>query len=367
MTDRVLRYAGHAVQSVVHVRRGSLATLGARVRSAAPGRAAVLVTDRRVHALHGAAAIRSLRRAGFTVELAIVPRGERAKLPRPLARLWDAFAAAGLERTGVVIALGGGVVGDLAGFAAATWMRGVAWYGVPTTLVAQVDSSIGGKTGIDLAAGKNLAGAFHHPAGVLVDPDLLVTLPARDYRSGLAEVVKVAFATDARMFRALERAAAQLAARDPDAVFRAVRAALAAKARVVTADEREREGGVRTALNFGHTLGHALESATGHRRWRHGEAVAIGMRVAAELSVRAAGLDPGARARLEALLDRLRLPAGLARCPVRRLELAMRMDKKRANGEVRWVLTPRLGHASVPRLISARMVRAALLDAGAAA
>jgi 3-dehydroquinate synthase len=246
-------------------------------------------------------------------------------------------------------------------------MRGVPWYGVPTTVVAQVDSSIGGKTGIDLAAGKNLAGAFHHPAGVLVDPELLGTLPDREFRAGLAEVAKIGFATDAVLFRMLERAAAKIAAREPDATFHAVRAALAAKIRVVQADEREREGGPRTALNFGHTLGHALETAADYRGLRHGEAVAIGMRFVTAFSERFAGLDPDARARLEALLDRWRLPRCIPGLPVARIERAMRLDKKRSDSRVRWVLTPRLGHASVPRLISARVVRTALLEAGATA
>ncbi len=365
MFERVLRYPARPVRSVVHAGRGALSTLGSRVRRVTTARRAILLTDPHVDALHGDAARRALRRAGFTIDTVRAPRGERAKQPEPLARVWRAFAAVGLGRDDVVVALGGGVIGDLAGFAAATWMRGVAWYGVPTTVVAQVDSSIGGKTGIDLPSGKNLVGAFHHPVGVLVDPELLATLPAREFHAGLAEVAKVGFATDAALFRMLERDAAPIAAREPDATFRAVRAALAAKMRVVQADERERAGGPRTALNFGHTVGHALESAAGFRGLRHGEAVAIGMRFAAALSVRFAGLAPETRARLETLLDHWRLPRRIPGLSVDAIERALRLDKKGTASRTRWVLTPRLGHASVPRLISTRVVRTALLEAGA--
>lgn len=363
--DLLLKYPPRRLTCAIRIRGGALTTLGPWVRTLTGARRAALVTDCRVDALHGDVARRSLARAGIAAETLLVPRGERAKRPRELARLWDAFAALGFERGDVVVALGGGVVGDLAGFAAATWMRGVAWMAVPSTVVAQVDSSVGGKTGVDLVAGKNLAGAFHHPAGVLVDPDLLRTLPLREYRSGMAEVVKTGFAVDAGLFRSLERDARALGAREPFALERAVRASIRAKARIVCRDEREREGGVRTALNFGHTLAHALESALDYRGPRHGEAVAIGMRVAARLSQSHAGLDPGARRRLEALLDAWRLPERIPSVPVERLLEAMAHDKKRRDARVRWVLTPRLGHASVPRLIPARAVRAALFEAGA--
>ncbi len=349
----------------MRIRRGSLASLGVWVRSLAGIRRVALVTDARVDQLHGDAARKALARAGISCDTLIVPRGERAKRPREVARLWDAFASMGLERGDGVVALGGGVVGDLAGFAAATWMRGITWIAVPSTVVAQVDSSVGGKTGVDLVAGKNLAGAFHHPAGVLVDPDLLQTLTPREYRAGMAEVVKTGFAVDAALFRAIERDGEALIARDPAALERAVRGSIRAKAGIVRRDEREREGGVRTALNFGHTLGHAIESALGYSGPRHGEAVAIGMRVAARLSQKHAGLDDAARARLEALLDSWRLPARIPGVPVADLFAAMAHDKKRRDARVRWVLTPRLGHASVPRLIPAGAVRAALIEAGA--
>jgi len=363
--DLVLRFPGPPVVSRVRVRRGSLDRLGAFARSVTGARRAALVTDRRVGRLHGRRALAALARAGVTARLVVVPAGERSKSPARLAALWDAFAGFDLDRQGLVVALGGGVVGDLAGFAAATWLRGVDWIGVPTTVIAQVDSALGGKTGIDLDAGKNLVGAFHQPSGVLVDPDLLATLPARHRRAGLAEVVKTGFAVDAALFRRTERDAAALAAGEPAAIERAVRGALTAKARVVQRDPREREGGGRAALNFGHTLGHAIEAARGYRGVFHGEAVAIGLRAAAALSTRLAGLDSRAARRLERLLDGLGLPRRIPPIRVARLLRAMRQDKKRRGGRVRWSLTTRVGHASVPQPIADHVVRSTLIAFGA--
>jgi len=277
--------------------------------------------------------------------------------------LWARLSALGLSRRDAIVALGGGAVGDLAGFVAATWLRGVAWVCAPTTVLAQVDSSVGGKTAIDLDAGKNLAGAYHPPVGVLVDPETLRTLPPRQRRAGLAEVVKTGMAVDAALFQWLERAADALAAGETDALAGAIARSLRAKARIVARDERD--AGPRTALNFGHTLGHALEAARGYRGPLHGEAVAVGMRVAAALSVEVAGLDSKDQARLGALLDHFSLPRHMPKTPVARLIERMEHDKKADARGVRWVLTPRVGHASVPRLIPRRLVRAALLEAGA--
>jgi len=363
--DLLLDFPAHRARSRIRIARGALAKLGAFTRETTQASHVLLVTDARVGALHGAAAERSLRAAGLAVDRVRVPRGEPAKRASVLAKLWDALAAAALGRDGAVVALGGGVVGDLAGFAAATWLRGVPWIAVPTTVLAQVDASVGGKTAIDLASGKNLVGAYHQPAGVLVDSDTLSTLPLRQRRSGLAEVVKTGFAVDRSLWDWLEGELDALAAGQPAALEQAVACSIRAKARVVTADERERQGGGRTALNFGHTLGHAIEASLGYRRLLHGEAVAIGMRAAAWLSVRAAGLAPESQVRLEAALDHLGLPVRMPPIGSARLLQAMRRDKKRARGEVRWVLTPRIGDASVPRAVESRLVRAALAHAGA--
>ncbi len=350
--------------SRLHLAPGALEALGPLTLRATGAARVVVVSDARVAELHGGRALRSLRRAGLAADLVLVPRGERAKRPDVVLRLWGLLSTLGLSRRDAIVALGGGAVGDLTGFAAATWLRGVAWVCVPTTLLAQVDSSVGGKTGIDLGAGKNLVGAFHQPVLVVTDPDVLATLPPRQRRAGLAELVKMGMAVDARLFRRLERYAGPLAAGDAAALASAVRAGVAAKARVVRRDEREREGGVRTALNFGHTLGHAIEAARGFRGILHGEAVAIGMRAAARLSEQRDGLASSHRARLDALLDSLRLPRAMPPTAVGRLHQAMRLDKKRA-GVVRWVLTPRIGHASVPRPIERRLVEAVMLEVGA--
>jgi len=365
VADLVLAYPAVRAASRVRIAPGSLDRLGAFARSVTGASRVALVTDTHVGPLWGARASRALRRADLRVVTLIVPAGERSKRAAVLARLWDDFARAGLGRGDAVVALGGGVVGDLAGFAAATWLRGVPWVCVPTTLLAQVDSSVGGKTAIDLGAGKNLAGAFHQPAGVLVDPATLSTLPPRHVRAGLAEVLKTGFATDAALFAWCERHADELSAGDPAALAGAVTRTLRAKARVVMADEREREGGGRTALNFGHTLGHAIEAARGYRGLLHGEAVAIGMRAAAELSERAGGLARGERVRLEAMLDHVGLPVRMPPTPLRALLAAMASDKKRSGSGVRWVLTPRIGLASVPRAVPNSLVRAALRRAGA--
>jgi 3-dehydroquinate synthase len=362
--DLRIRYPARRASSRVHIARGALDSLGTLTRRVTGAARVALVTDARVARLHGARALRSLRQAGVAADLVLVPRGERAKRPDVALRLWRRLAALGLARRDAVVALGGGALGDLAGFAAATWLRGVAWVCVPTTVLAQVDSSVGGKTGVDLAAGKNLVGAFHQPDLVVTDPGTLGTLPARQRRAGLAEVVKMGMAVDARLFRRLERDARRLAAGDPASLAAAVRAGVAAKARIVRRDEREREGGVRSALNFGHTLGHAIEAALGYRGVLHGEAIAIGMRAAARLSERVAGLRSSDRARLDALLDALRLPRSMPPIALARLHAAMRHDKKRAR-VVRWVLTPRMGHASVPRPIDLRLVEAAMLEVGA--
>ena len=365
--DLLLRYPGVAARSRVHVERGGLARLGAFTRAVTGARRVVVVSDAHVAALYAARALRALRRAGVAADLVRVPAGERTKSPTRLAALWLALAGHGLARRDALVALGGGVVGDLAGFAAATYLRGVPWVCAPTTVLAQVDSSVGGKTGVDLAAGKNLVGAFHQPAGVLVDPDTLATLPARQRRAGLAEVVKAGMAADASLFRWTESRAERLASGRPDALAEAVARAIRVKARIVMADEREREGGRRTALNYGHTLAHAIEAARAYRGPLHGEAVAIGMRAAAALSVEIAGLPEAARARQNALLDRLGLPRQMPATPLARLLAAIAHDKKRAARGARWVLTTRVGHASVPRLISGRLVRSALLQAGAEA
>lgn len=306
--------------------------------------AALLVSDTNVAPLYAAAVEASLRAAGIRVRTTVIPAGEASKSPDQLLALYRAAIAAELDRSSFVAALGGGVVGDLAGFAAGTFLRGVRYVQIPTSLLAMVDSSVGGKTGIDLPEGKNLVGVFHQPSFVVADLDTLHTLPADELRSGLAEVVKYGAIRDAAFFAELERNAAALLARSPELWERAVAASCRHKADVVARDERE--GGLRAILNFGHTLGHALEAATGYRRWRHGEAVALGMVFATWLSVRQAGLAPAEHERLRALLASLALPVcAPGDVAWEDVSAAMRRDKKARGGAPRFVLLERIGRA----------------------
>jgi len=362
-----LRVRAAASTSIVRIDRGALARTGRLARSAGlePGPCAV-VSDRRVARLYGRALERSLRAAGFhPITRVIVPPGERSKSLARVAALYEAFARAGLERGRPVFALGGGVVGDLAGFAAATWLRGVPLVMVPTSLLAQVDSSVGGKVGVDLPRGKNLVGAFHQPRLVVIDPDVLATLPARHVRAGLAEAAKVGWALDAPLARLLERTADAALAGDSSALLAVIGRAVRAKARVVSADERDR--GARQLLNYGHTAGHALEALGGYRTWIHGEAVALGMAIAARLAVRRGLLSAADADRQVELLARLGFPPAaraLRRVSARKLWNAMQLDKKRSAGSLRFVLTERMGVASFGHRVGRAEVIAALQDAG---
>jgi len=301
----------------------------------------------------------ALQRAGAAAPLdVLVDDGEQAKSWGALERVFDALLGARVGRDGVIVALGGGVVGDLAGFAAAVYQRGIPLIQVPTTLLAQVDSSVGGKTAINHARGKNMIGAFHQPAAVIADVGALATLPEREVRAGAAEVIKHGFALDAALVEWLEANLEALLAREPEALTHAVRRSCELKAAVVAADERE--SGQRAVLNLGHTFGHAIEAGAGYGAWLHGEAVAAGMVMAAELSVRAGLLPATDAARLRALLQRAGLPVvGPALATERYLEL-MAGDKKAAGGRVRFVLLEAVGRAVVRGDLDERLVRAAI-------
>jgi len=273
-----------------------------------------------------------------TVEL---PDGEEYKTIETANLVLDALVGGGANRDTTVIALGGGVVGDIAGFAAACYMRGVAFIQVPTTLLAQVDSSVGGKTGVNHPQGKNLIGAFHQPQIVLIDTSTLATLPARELRAGLAEVIKYGVITDAGFFAWLEDNVAALLDLDPDAVAYAVQRSCELKAEIVAEDERE--AGRRALLNFGHTFGHAIEHCLGYGQWLHGEAVAAGMMMAAKLS----GIDGGDVKRLQNLLESARLPTKPPAIGAQAMLDAMGMDKKVLRKQLRFVLLGELGSAHV--------------------
>ncbi|MFA5204385.1 MAG: 3-dehydroquinate synthase [Lentisphaeria bacterium] len=336
----------------------------AALRDAVAGRRCLLVADSTVAPLHAAALRQALEAAGAAAcETASFPAGEGSKTLDTLAALYRAAARFGLDRGGVAVALGGGVAGDLAGFFAATWMRGIAFVQAPTSLLALVDSSVGGKTGVDLPEGKNLVGAFHQPRLVLGDLAWLDTLPACELRNGLAEVVKYGAGLDAAFFAELERDADALLAREPAVLERVVARCCAIKAAVVAADEHEGEGGRRALLNYGHTFGHAVETLTGYAGFRHGEAVAVGMVLAATLAARLGRCPPELPARTAALLARLGLPTRLPADPAVTPEAmiaVMGRDKKTRAGRLRLVLPGALGETALVPLDDLAALRAAL-------
>ena len=320
---------------------GALSCIGPELSALGVGRRAILVSDRGILALHGDAVRASLTGAGFEVAEFLVPEGEAAKQLRVAERAWDAFVAARLDRTGTVVALGGGAVGDVAGFAAATYMRGVNFVQVPTTLLGQVDASSGGKTAIDHPTAKNLIGAFHQPRLVVVDTVTLRTLPDRDYRSGLAEVIKHGIVLDPDYFADLERNIAPLLARDEATLARVVAGSCRIKGAVVERDETD--GDMRNVLNYGHTIGHAVEAATGYARWTHGEAVALGIAAEARIATRLGVASGDTEARQVSLLAAAGLPVkGSGAAPAAVLD-ALGRDKKAKNGRVPIVLAPEIG------------------------
>ena len=333
----LFRVEGMGAGYDVHILSGGLADLGAALRERGLGGPLALVSDENVARFHLDPALASLHRAGYTVQSIVLPPGEANKNIAAVIRLWELFLTAGLERGSAVLALGGGVVGDLAGFAASAFLRGVRWVALPTSLLAMVDASLGGKTGVDLPQGKNLVGAFHPPSLVLADPHLLRTLPETELRNGLAEVLKHGLLGDPELF---ERCSQGWSAVRTD-LERIVRQAVAVKVRVIQEDPYER--GARASLNLGHTLGHALEQASDYRL-RHGEAVAIGISAAAWLAERLGLAQSGLAGRIDAALVGLglptRIPPGLDRD---RIRLGMGLDKKRAAGRLRLVLPQDIG------------------------
>lgn len=302
-----------------------------------------VVTDEKVAPLHGARIIAALRKAGFEPITVTVPSGEPAKCLEWVAACYRAFCRHRLERQSFVVALGGGVVGDLAGFAAATYLRGISLVQLPTTLLAQVDSAVGGKTGVNLPDGKNLIGAFHQPRLVMSDLATLDSLPEREFRSGIAEVIKYGIIRDPALIEQLEREMDRLLAREEAALGAFVARSCELKAEVVGQDETE--GGLRAILNFGHTIGHALEAISGYGQYLHGEAIAIGQVAAARISAELLGLPEREIERLRTLFERAGLPTSvrLTAAQKRRLRSAMLLDKKVSNGEIRFVLAERIG------------------------
>jgi len=336
---------GRAYEIVIQ--RGALDQAGAACRRALPRAGSLfVVTDSNVAPLYGDRLLDSLSRQGFRTALCTVPAGEPSKCAGQLSRLWEEMMDFGLTRTDGVVALGGGVVGDLAGFAAATILRGVDFVQIPTTLLAQVDSSVGGKVAVDLKAGKNLAGAFWQPKLVLMDPDALDTLPLPVFMAGMAEVVKYGCIADGEFFAFLEArtSRAQLMAEMEQVLY----TCCDLKRQAVAADERD-VAGPRMLLNFGHTLGHAYELAGHYERWSHGEAVAAGMCAAARLGVQLGVTPSGVPERVEALCAALGLPTAIP-CTMEEYTAAVGLDKKGAGDSIALILLEALGKAVIHRM-----------------
>jgi 3-dehydroquinate synthase len=337
-----------------------LAELGRYCAALSLGRRCAIISDKNVAPIYAAKAVASLRQAGFDPLLITVQAGESSKNLKMFQSCCDRLARHRLERTSFIVALGGGVVGDLAGFVAAAYLRGIAFVQVPTTLLAQVDSSVGGKVGVNLAAGKNLVGAFHQPRLVLCDLASLRTLPVREFRAGLAEVIKYGIISDQSLFERLERDLPLLLRRNPEVLAGVVARCCEIKADIVRQDETET--GLRAILNFGHTIGHAIEAVAGYGKYLHGEAIAIGQVAAAQLSVRSTGLPAEDAARIQRWLARAGLPVAITLSPRRQTALieAMRLDKKVSDGQIRFVLARRLGQVEPGHKVPPEWVREVL-------
>ncbi|MEW6542031.1 MAG: 3-dehydroquinate synthase [Nitrospirota bacterium] len=330
------------------IKAGLLEETGARLRALGLSGKVAVVTDRTVARLYAPDVVRSLKRAGYETRTVVVPAGERAKTLRWVSSVLDGLVRGKFERQSVLLALGGGVVGDLAGFAAAIFVRGIPFVQAPTTLVSQVDSSVGGKTGVNHPLGKNLIGAFHQPRLVLIDPATLRTLPAREWVAGLAEVIKYGVIEDETFFAYLERHMEGLLKVEEEPVAHVITRSCQIKAAVVAEDERE--SGRRRVLNYGHTIGHALESLGRYRNLIHGEAVAIGMVQEADLARHLGLCDEAVVARLRELVRAAGLPDALPPVTFAELWDAMQHDKKVAQGLVHCVLPERVGAVRIAPL-----------------
>ena len=342
-----------------------------RLQGFKAGTRVLVVTNPVVQEHYGATVLASLRAAALEASTLVIEAGEEQKTPATVSLIHDAALARQLERGSLIVALGGGVVGDMAGFAAATWLRGIAVVQVPTTLLAMVDAAIGGKTGVNHPGGKNLIGAFHQPRLVLIDPTVLATLPEREFRAGMAEVIKYGVIGDPELFGDLEAAAqrdpqaglASLDAVGPELLELLLERSAAAKARVVAADEHE--AGLRAILNYGHTLGHVVEALSGYGTWLHGEAVAIGMVAAGELSLAMGLWSQADQERQKRLIEAAGLPLQLPDLVPQDVLNCLQADKKVKQGKVRFILPSAIGVVAIHDDVTEPIIRS-LLAAGIA-
>ncbi|MFQ5780876.1 MAG: 3-dehydroquinate synthase [Nitrospiria bacterium] len=325
--------------------QGIIHYLGKYLRDLSVGEKVAVVTHPKIDRLYGAQVRKSLEKADYAPLMIRLPDGERYKTLEQVDRIYDRLITHRFERGAALVALGGGVIGDMTGFAAATFLRGISYIQCPTTLVAQVDASIGGKTGVDHPKGKNLIGAFHQPRLVCADPAVLSTLARREYVAGLAEVVKYGVIFDRPFFEYLERYAEAILSLDPKRILYCIKRSAAIKAEIVQADVRE--SGLRKILNYGHTLGHAIETLTGYRKYKHGEAVAIGMASAARLAYRLGILQKRDVDRQIALLKAFRLPTGFPQLDPDSMLSVMERDKKVVGGEIFFILPEKIGSVRI--------------------
>ncbi len=344
----------------IHIGSGLLAQAGALIAEAAGGRG-FIITHPTLSRLHGEALQTGLQPLPF--ETIFVPNGERQKSLRRASMLWDDLLARGADRKSVVVAFGGGVIGDLSGFVAATYMRGLPYVQIPTTLLAQVDAAVGGKVAINHPKAKNLIGCFYQPRLVIADVSVLATLPARDYRAGLAEVVKTAMLSDRDFFQWLEANVASIERREVNSLSHIVYRCCEVKAEVVRQDERE--SGLREILNLGHTIGHALETLMGYRALRHGEAIAIGLVAASRISQSLDLLTLEEEARIAGLLTRFRLPTRIPAIAAPAIFAAISADKKAIEGKPRFTLPLGIGRAEVGYEVDQATLEKILFDLGA--
>lgn len=344
----------------IKIAPGLLQRLGSECSRLKFGNRCAIITDKTAGKLFAKKAFDSLAKAGFFPALITIPSGEPAKGLRTVQNCYDQLAAQKLERKSFIVALGGGVVGDLAGFVAATYLRGIQFVQIPTTLLAQVDSSVGGKTGVNLRAGKNLVGAFYQPRLVLCDLDSLKSLPEREFRAGLAEVIKYGIIYDEGLFAQLERDLPKVLKRDEKILTPIVARCCEIKAQVVGKDETE--NGLRAILNFGHTIGHAIENSSGYGKFLHGEAISIGQVAAARLSHKILGLPVRDVERVAELFQRAGLPTVIKLNSARRKKLfaAMMLDKKVSGGEVKFVLAEKIGKVVWGQKIPTNLIEAVL-------
>ncbi|QBG49123.1 3-dehydroquinate synthase [Verrucomicrobia bacterium S94] len=330
---------------IIHIGAGILDSVGARCADAGLKGKCLIITDENVGGHYGDAVFQSLENAGFSPSMVTLPPGEQTKCGDQVFALYSECIRAGLDRKSFIVALGGGVMGDLAGFVAASFLRGIPFVQVPTSLLAMVDSSVGGKTGINIPEGKNLVGAFYQPELVMADLDTLKTLPPREYAAGLAEIVKYGIIYDAPFFRTLEEQVENLPdVGNAELLAKMVGRSCEVKAEVVAQDERE--GGLRAILNFGHTVGHAIEKVAGYGEYVHGEAVAIGSVYAARVSVELTGLSPADADRIERIFADLNLPVRAPGLEWGKLREALSVDKKTIGGMPKFVLASEIGKVS---------------------